>query len=242
MSIYIYELTNLWIKFKKIEFSFDEFCFMIDSHRHQGLRKKMISIIKTKGIDDQKVLDAMGRVYRHVFLDKAFVEIAYEDRAFPIGEGQTISHPYTVAYQTQLLDIQPGDKILEIGTGSGYQAAVLAEMGAEVYSIERVKKLYHHTRPILKGLGYRKIRCFYGDGYKGIPDLAPFDKIIITAAAPEIPNAILKQLKVGGILIIPYGEGEKQQMLKIIRITENEFDQETLDTFSFVPMLRGKNE
>jgi protein-L-isoaspartate(D-aspartate) O-methyltransferase len=239
---YNYELTNLWIKFQKIEFSFDEFRFMIDSHRHQGLRKKMISIIQSKGIDDQKVIEAIGRVPRHAFLDKAFVEIAYEDRAFPIGDGQTISHPYTVAYQTQLLNIQPGDKILEIGTGSGYQAAVLSEMGANVYSIERVKALFDRTRPILKGLGYKKIRCFYGDGYAGIPDLAPFDKIIITAAAPEIPNTILKQLKVGGILIIPFGLGEKQQMLKIIRVSENEFDQETLDSFSFVPMLRGKNE
>ncbi len=213
---------------------------MEESHRHQGLRKKMVAIIESKGIHDKKVLGAIGRVKRHVFLDKAFVEIAYEDRAFPIGEGQTISHPYTVAYQTQLLDVQAGDKILEIGTGSGYQAAVLAEMGAWVYSIERVKALYDKTRPILKALGYKKIRCFYGDGFIGIPDLAPFDKIIITAAAPEIPEAILKQLKVGGVLIIPYGEGEKQQMLKIKRVAEFEFEQETLDTFSFVPMLRGK--
>lgn len=213
---------------------------MIDSHRHKGLRKKMIAIIESKGIRDEKVLGAIGRVPRHVFLDKAFVEIAYEDRAFPIGEGQTISHPYTVAYQTQLLDIQQGDKILEIGTGSGYQAAVLAEMGAMVYSIERVKALYDRTKPILKGLGYNKIRCFYGDGFVGIPDLAPFDKIIITAAAPEIPETILKQLKVDGLLIIPYGEGQKQQMLKIKRTSEYEFEQETLDSFSFVPMLRGK--
>jgi len=214
----------------------------MDSNRHKGLRKKMISIIQSKGIEDQKVIEAIGRVPRHVFLDKAFVEIAYEDRAFPIGDGQTISHPYTVAYQTQLLDIQVGDKILEIGTGSGYQAAVLAEMGAIVYSIERVKSLYDRTKPILKTLGYKKIRCFYGDGYVGIPDLAPFDKIIITAAAPEIPNSLLKQVKVGGIIIIPYGEGQKQQMLKIIRVSESEFEQETLDSFSFVPMLRGKNE
>lgn len=215
---------------------------MIDSHRHQGLRKKMIAIIESKGIRDAKVLEAMGRVPRHAFLDKAFVEIAYEDRAFPIGDGQTISHPYTVAYQTQLLEIQKGDKILEIGTGSGYQAAVLAEMGAMVYSIERVKALYDKTKPILKSLNYRNIRCFYGDGFVGIPELAPFDKIIITAAAPEIPEAILKQLKVNGILIIPYGEGAQQQMLKIVRVSEFEFEQKTLDTFSFVPMLRGKTE
>lgn len=215
---------------------------MIESHRHKGLRKKMISILESKGIKDKKVLEAMGRVQRHAFLDKAFLEIAYEDRAFPIGDGQTISHPYTVAYQTQLLDIQSGDKILEIGTGSGYQAAVLAEMGAQVYSIERIKKLYDKTKPILKSLNYRNIMCFYGDGFLGIPELSPFDKIIITAAAPEIPETILKQLKVGGVLIIPYGEGEKQQMLKITRVAEFEFEQKTLDTFSFVPMLRGKIE
>lgn len=215
---------------------------MNESHRHKGLRKKMISILEAKGIKDKKVLEAMGRVQRHAFLDKAFLEIAYEDRAFPIGDGQTISHPYTVAYQTQLLEIQQGDRILEIGTGSGYQAAVLAEMGANVYSIERIKKLYDKTKPILKELKYRNIMCFYGDGFVGIPELAPFDKIIITAAAPEIPEAILKQLKVGGILIIPYGEGEQQQMLKITRVSEFEFEQKTLDTFSFVPMLRGKLE
>lgn len=220
----------------------NDFRFMNESHRHKGLRRKMISILEAKGIKDKKVLEAMGRVQRHAFLDKAFVEIAYEDRAFPIGDGQTISHPYTVAYQTQLLDIQQGDRILEIGTGSGYQAAVLAEMGANVYTIERIKKLYDKTKPILKELKYRNIMCFYGDGFLGIPELSPFDKIIITAAAPEIPEAILKQLKVGGILIIPYGEGEQQQMLKITRVSEFEFEQKTLDTFSFVPMLRGKIE
>lgn len=215
---------------------------MEESNRHHGLRKKMVATIKAMGINDPKVLEAMGKVRRHAFLDEAFMEIAYENRAFPIGEGQTISQPYTVAYQTQLLDIQKNDKILEIGTGSGYQAAVLAEMGAIVYSIERVKKLYNRTQPILKSLKYKNIRCFHGDGFLGIPDLAPFDKIIITAAAPEVPQNILKQLKVGGIMIVPFGEGLTQQMLKITRTSENEFEQETLDSFSFVPMLRGKKE
>ncbi|MCO5231552.1 MAG: protein-L-isoaspartate(D-aspartate) O-methyltransferase [Chitinophagales bacterium] len=215
---------------------------MEESHRHYGLRRKLVNLLKTKGINNSDVLNAIGKVPRHAFLDKAFLEFAYEDRAFPIGEGQTISHPYTVAYQTQLLDIQAGDRILEIGTGSGYQAAVLAEMGAQVYSIERIKKLYDRTKPILKSLNYRKIMCFYGDGFLGLPDLAPFDKIIITAAAPEIPETILKQLKIGGVIIIPYGEGEKQLMLRITRTEEYHFEQETLDTFSFVPMLKGKEE
>jgi len=213
---------------------------MLDSYRHQGLRKKMIAILESEGISDRKVLEAVGRVPRHVFLDKAFTEIAYENRAFPIGEGQTISHPYTVAYQTQLLEIRPGDRILEIGTGSGYQAAVLAEMGAMVYTLERVKALFDRTRPILKSLGYTKIRCFYGDGFAGLPDLAPFDKVIITAAAPEIPETLLKQMRIGGRMIIPHGEGKVQKMLKISRKGEHDYEQETLDDFSFVPMLRGK--
>ncbi|MCO5234454.1 MAG: protein-L-isoaspartate(D-aspartate) O-methyltransferase [Chitinophagales bacterium] len=215
---------------------------MEESHRHYGLRRKLVNVLKTKGISDPGVLEAIGKVPRHAFLDKAFIETAYEDRAFPIGEGQTISHPYTVAYQTQLLEIRKGDRVLEIGTGSGYQAAVLAEMGAQVYSIERIKKLYDHTKPILKSLNYKKIMCFYGDGFLGLPDLAPFDKIIITAAAPEIPEDILRQLKIGGIIIIPYGEGEKQLMLKITRKGDFQFEQETLDTFSFVPMLKGTKE
>ncbi len=231
--------AKLWIKYQKIKFRFGDFSFMEDTHRHKGLRKKMIAVLKAKGIQDEKVLEAMNRVPRHVFLDKAFVEIAYEDRAFPIGDGQTISHPYTVAYQTQLLEIGFGEKILEIGTGSGYQTAVLAEMGAKIYTIERLKSLYDKTKPILKKLGYRKVRSFYGDGFEGIPDIAPFDKIIITAAAPEIPDAILKQLKIGGRLVIPFGEGEKQKMLVIERVGELDFEQKTLESFSFVPMLRG---
>lgn len=236
LSIWI---TNLWINYQLNKLIIEDFRFMEDNHRHRGLRNKMIQIIREKGIQDEKVLDAMNRVPRHVFLDKAFVEIAYENRAFPIGDGQTISHPYTVAYQTQLLDVKEDEKILEIGTGSGYQAAVLAELGARVYTIERIRTLYDKTKPILKALGYRKVRCFYGDGYKGIPGIAPFDKIIITAAAPEIPQEILKQLKIGGTLIIPYGEGSSQQMLQIKRTGDYDFEQKTLDTFSFVPMLRG---
>jgi len=215
---------------------------MEDSHRHKGLRRKMIAVIKSKGIKDVNVLEAMNRVPRHVFLDKAFVEIAYEDRAFPIGSEQTISQPYTVAYQTQLLEVEKGDRILEVGTGSGYQTAVLAEMGARVYTIERVKPLYDKTKPKLKSLGYKQVKCFYGDGFVGLPDLAPFDKIIITAAAPEIPQSLLKQLKEGGWLIIAYGEGETQLMLKIQRVGESDFVQKTFETFSFVPMLRGVTE
>ena len=214
---------------------------MIDSHRHQGLRKKMVDIIEAKGIHDSKVLTAISKVPRHVFLDQAFLEIAYENRAFPIGGGQTISHPYTVAYQTELLNINEGDKVLEIGTGSGYQTAVLAEMGAKVYTIERIRSLYEKTRTLLKTINYRKVRFFFGDGFVGLPDLAPFDKILITAAAPEIPMSLLKQLnKHYGVMVIPFGEGEHQQMLRIKRVGETDFEKETFDSFSFVPMLKGK--
>lgn len=215
---------------------------MEDSYRARGLRKKMVETVKACGITDQAVLDAMMKVPRHAFLDKAFTETAYENRAFAIGEGQTISQPYTVAYQTSLLNVQPGEKILEIGTGSGYQAAILAEMGAQVYTLERIKKLYDRTKPLLKSLGYKQIRCFHADGFEGLPGLAPFDKIIITAAAPEIPEKLLKQLKVGGIMVVPYGEGNSQKMVRITRTSETDFEREELDDFSFVPMLKGKTD
>lgn len=215
---------------------------MEDSYRTKGLRKKMVETVKACGISNQLVLDALMRVPRHVFLDKAFVETAYENRAFSIGEGQTISQPYTVAYQTTLLNIKPGDKILEVGTGSGYQAAVLAEMGAQVYTLERIRKLYDRTKPLLKSMGYKQIRCFHADGFDGLPGLAPFDKIIVTAAAPEIPEKLMKQLTIGGIMIIPYGEGGTQKMIKIVRTSEDAFQQEELDDFSFVPMLKGKTD
>lgn len=213
---------------------------MLDLPRHKGLRKKMIATLAAAGIEDEQVLAAIGRVPRHAFLEQAFTEIAYENRAFPIGEGQTISHPYTVAYQTTLLQLEPGHKVLEIGTGSGYQAAVLAEMGVQLYTLERIRPLYEKTQPLLKALGYTKIRCFHGDGFAGLPALGPFDRIIVTAAAPEIPKTLLAQLKVGGILIIPYGAGKVQKMLRITRQAEQEYEQETLNDFSFVPMLKGK--
>jgi protein-L-isoaspartate(D-aspartate) O-methyltransferase len=215
---------------------------MEDSYRTKGLRRKMVETVKGCGITDQRVLEALLKVPRHVFLDKAFVETAYENRAFSIGEGQTISQPYTVAYQTALLDVKPGDRVLEVGTGSGYQAAILAEMGAQVYTLERIKKLYDRTKSLLKSIGYKQIRCFHADGFEGLPGLAPFDKIIITAAAPEIPEKLKKQLSIGGIMIIPYGEGETQKMIKIVRVSEDAFEQEELDSFSFVPMLKGKTD
>lgn len=213
---------------------------MIETPRHKGLRNKMVIALKEKQKFDEKVLDAIGKVPRHAFLDKAFLEKAYEDRPFPIGEGQTISHPSTVAYQTQLLDVQKDDKILEIGTGSGYQTAVLSQMGAKIYSLERIKALHDRAKRILNEIGVKNARCLYGDGFEGYPVFAPYDKIIITAAAPEIPEKLLAQLKIGGIMVIPYGEGDKQVMYKITRKGEANFEQTTYDSFSFVPMLKGK--
>ncbi|MCO5249301.1 MAG: protein-L-isoaspartate(D-aspartate) O-methyltransferase [Chitinophagales bacterium] len=213
---------------------------MIDTPRHQGLRKKLVAALKTKYKFDKKVLEAIGQVPRHVFIDKAFVEIAYEDRAFPIGDGQTISHPSTVAYQTQLLNVYEDDKILEIGTGSGYQTAVLSAMGAKVYSLERIRSLHTRAKRVLNEIACKNVRCLYGDGYEGLPDLAPFDKIIITAAAPEIPEKLLQQLIVGGVIVLPFGEGDQQIMYRITRTGEKDFVQDTYDTFSFVPMLKGK--
>lgn len=211
-------------------------------------RKDLVDLLRDKGIKDENVLDAIGRVPRHKFIpDTALHKYAYEDNAFPIGSEQTISHPYTVAFQSEKLEIKKGDKVLEIGTGSGYQAAVLIELGAKVYSIERQKKLYERTAPFLRNLGYQ-IHLYYGDGFLGKPVFAPFDKIIITAAAPEIPKALLEQLKEGGYLIIPLDNDKgTQDMLRIIK-RENvetgkiEFEKQTFEQFSFVPMLKGKNE
>jgi protein-L-isoaspartate(D-aspartate) O-methyltransferase len=213
---------------------------MLDTPRHQGLRRKMIAGLQTEGITDQRVLQAMSKVPRHAFLDKAFAELAYENRAFTIGEGQTISHPYTVAYQSALLKTEPGMKVLEIGTGSGYQAAVLAELGVHLYTLERIRPLFEKTKPLLRQLGYTKIKCFHKDGFEGLPALAPFDRIIVTAAAPEMPKSLLEQLSIGGIMILPFGEGAKQKMLRMIRAGKTDFQQETLDEFSFVPMLKGE--
>jgi protein-L-isoaspartate(D-aspartate) O-methyltransferase len=210
-----------------------------DTYRHKGLRKKLVEILREKGISDMNVLQAIDRVPRHLFLDSSFLEFAYQDKAFPIGSGQTISQPYTVAYQSQLLHVSPGDKILEIGTGSGYQSCVLIEMGAKVYTIERQKKLFEKTRDLLPAIGYNP-KMFYGDGYKGLPPHAPFDKIIITAAAPEIPDELLKQMKPGGILVCPVGPQEAQVMVCVSKVNETEFIRNELDTFRFVPMLGNR--
>jgi protein-L-isoaspartate(D-aspartate) O-methyltransferase len=211
-----------------------------DSYRHKGLRKKLVETVRSKGITDEKVLEAIGNVPRHFFLDSAFDEVAYEDRAFPIGEGQTISQPYTVAYQTQLLEIKTFEKVLEIGTGSAYQAVILAAMGAQVYTIERQKKLFEQNKsfPFLKK--YPSIKFFYGDGYEGLPTYAPFDKVLITAAAPEIPEKLIHQLKVKGMMVIPVGSGSVQRMMRISKLENGALKEEVFDNFSFVPMVEGK--
>ncbi len=211
-----------------------------DSYRHKGLRKKLVQLIQSKGITDERVLDAVLEVPRHFFLDSAFDEVAYEDRAFPIAEGQTISQPYTVAYQSQLLEIKPFMKVLEIGTGSAYQAVVLAEMGAQVYTIERQKKLFENNKKFVHLNKYPGIKFFYGDGYEGLPTFAPFDRVLITAAAPEIPAKLIQQLKVGGMMVIPLGAGDVQQMRRITKLDNEAIKEEVFDHFSFVPMLRNK--
>lgn len=211
-----------------------------DTYRHKGLRKKLVDVIRGKGITDEKILDAINNIPRHYFLDSAFDELAYEDRAFPIGEGQTISQPYTVAYQSQLLEVKPFEKILEVGTGSAYQACVLAEMGAQVFTIERQKKLFDANKTFEFLKKYRTIKFFYGDGYEGLSTFAPFDKILITAAAPEIPAKLIEQLKPGGMMVIPVGSGEVQQMKRITRLPNGSIKEEVFDHFSFVPMVEGK--
>ncbi|HWR33159.1 MAG TPA: protein-L-isoaspartate(D-aspartate) O-methyltransferase [Chitinophagaceae bacterium] len=211
-----------------------------DTYRHQGLRKKLVQGIYKKGITDERVLDAILDIPRHFFLDSAFDEVAYEDRAFPIGEGQTISQPYTVAYQSQLLEVKPFMKVLEIGTGSAYQAIVLAEMGAQVYTIERQKKLFESNKEFDLLKKYPSVKLFYGDGYEGLPTYAPFDRVIITAAAPKIPEKLIEQLKPGGMMVIPLGEGDLQQMMRITKLESGALKEEVFDHFSFVPMLGGK--
>ena len=211
-----------------------------DTYRHKGLRKKLVDTVRNKGITDERVLNALDKVPRHFFLDSAFDELAYEDRAFPIGEGQTISQPYTVAYQTQLLDIKPFLKVLEIGTGSAYQAVVLAEMGTQVYTIERQKKLFDENKTFDYLKRYLSIKCFYGDGYEGLPTFAPFDRVLITAAAPDFPPRLIEQLKPGGLMVLPLGMGEVQRMMRITKLENGALREEVFDNFSFVPMLGGK--
>lgn len=212
-----------------------------DSYRHKGLRKKLVDNIRSKGITDDRVLNAINTIPRHYFLDSAFEDKAYEDKAFPIAEGQTISQPYTVAYQSQLLELKAFEKVLEIGTGSAYQASVLAEMGVQVYTIERQKKLFEQNRRFKYLEKYRNIKFFYGDGYEGLPTYAPFDKILITAAAPIIPPKLIEQLKPGGIMVIPVGTGEVQRMMRITKLPGGSLKEEVFDNFSFVPMVGGKN-
>lgn len=211
-----------------------------DTYRHKGLRKKLVDTVRSKGITDETVLEAINKIPRHFFLDSAFDELAYEDRAFPIGEGQTISQPYTVAYQTQLLAIKKFDKVLEVGTGSAYQACVLAEAGAMVYTIERQKKLYDANKNFQHLKKYPSIKFFYGDGYEGLPTYGPFDKVIITAAAPEIPPKLIEQLKPGGMMVIPLGAGDVQRMMRITKLENGALKEEVFDHFSFVPMIEGK--
>lgn len=209
---------------------------MIDSYKHKGLRKHLVNTIKEKGIRSEAVLNAIGKIPRHLFMDSSFLEFAYQDKPFPIGSGQTISQPYTVAFQTELLNIKPKEKVLEIGTGSGYQACVLEELGAKVFSIERQKKLYLKTKKFLAELGY-KAKLFYGDGYKGLPVYAPFDKILITAAAPELPETLKEQLKVGGMIVIPEGHADVQIMRRYIKNDDGSLSSENHGSFRFVPLL-----
>ncbi len=213
---------------------------MTDSYKHKGLRKRLVETIKKKGVEEQKVLDAIMNVPRHLFMAKGFEERAYQDNAFPIAADQTISQPYTVAFQTDILDIKKGDKVLEVGTGSGYQAAVLLELGVKLYTIERQRELFQSSQILLKRLNYNPF-CYYGDGYKGLPTYAPFDKILITAGAEEVPEELLKQLKVGGIMVAPVGPRHSQDMLKITKLDEQKFKKESFGKFIFVPMLKGKN-
>jgi protein-L-isoaspartate(D-aspartate) O-methyltransferase len=209
-----------------------------DNLRHQGMRKKLAAGLKIKGIRNEQVLEAIRAVPRHIFMESTFINFAYKDQAFPIGAGQTISQPYTVAFQTQLLQPENNDKVLEVGTGSGYQAAILIEMGAKVFTIERQKELFRKVQSFLPEIGYHPA-CFFGDGYKGLPDFAPFDKILVTAGAPFIPEDLKQQLKIGGRLVIPVGNDSRQEMFVIVRISENEYITEKHGNFVFVPLLKG---
>ncbi len=213
---------------------------MKDTYKHQGLRQKLVETVKKKGIKDQKVLDAIGKIPRHLFMDSGFLDHAYQDKAFPIAAGQTISQPYTVAFQTELLQLKEGNKVLEIGTGSGYQTAVLCELGAKVYSIERQLELFKITSKFLPKLGYRPKKLIFGDGYKGLKEEAPFDGIIVTAGAPFVPKPLMSQLAIGGRLVIPVGD-DVQVMTLFIRNGPKDFEKHEFGEFRFVPLLEDKN-
>ncbi|OEK04838.1 protein-L-isoaspartate(D-aspartate) O-methyltransferase [Roseivirga misakiensis] len=209
---------------------------MEDSYRHKGMRRQLVKVLQKKGITDQRILEIIGKIPRHFFFENALVEHAYEDKAFPIGAGQTISQPYTVAFQTELLQIKPGEKVLEIGTGSGYQAMVLVDMGADLYTIEYQKVLYERTKSFLPKLGYQP-NFFFGDGSKGLSRFAPFDKIIVTAGAPTVPDALIDQLNIGGCLVIPVGNQKTQQMLRVTKTDKDKIRNEVFHDFKFVPLL-----
>ncbi|HLV15526.1 MAG TPA: protein-L-isoaspartate(D-aspartate) O-methyltransferase [Xanthomarina sp.] len=213
---------------------------MKDTFKHKGLRQQLVEVINSKGITDKKVLEAIGRIPRHLFMDSGFLDHAYQDKAFPIAADQTISQPYTVAFQTELLKIKPGDKILEIGTGSGYQTAVLCELGAVVYSIERQRELYKKTSKFLPNLGYRAKKLIFGDGYIGLEEEAPFNGIIVTAGAPFVPKPLLSQLAIDGRLVIPVGD-DVQVMTLFVRKGPKEFEKHEFGEFRFVPLLEDKN-
>jgi protein-L-isoaspartate(D-aspartate) O-methyltransferase len=213
-----------------------------DTYRHKGLRRQLIEELRKKGIDNEPILGAMMQLPRHFFLETAFEEWAYVDKAFPIGNEQTISQPFTVAYMTRLLAVEPRHKVMEIGTGSGYQAAILSLLGARVYTIERQEALYLTTKTFLKQLNLPNLRCFYRDGTLGLPEFAPFDRIIVTAAAPSVFEALRQQLTIGGIMVIPVGDHTGQQMLTITRLSETEFEEKKFEKFRFVPFLSGVNK
>lgn len=213
---------------------------LTDTFKHKGLRKKLVDVVRSKGINNERVLEAIGTIPRHFFFDSGFLEYAYEDKAFPIGEGQTISQPYTVAFQTELLDVKKGDKVLEVGTGSGYQACILFSMGAKVYSIERQKALYVKAKDLLPKIGYN-VKVHFGDGYNGLPAFAPFDRILVTAGAPYIPQKLIDQLKPGGKLVIPVNEDDYQVMTLVTKIDQDTNEITQHGTFRFVPLLNDKN-
>jgi protein-L-isoaspartate(D-aspartate) O-methyltransferase len=212
---------------------------MEDLYRHKGMRKKLVESIRKKGITDERVLEAINTIPRHFFLDSSFLEFAYEDKPFPIGSGQTISQPYTVAFQSELLQVVKGEKILEIGTGSGYQACILEHLGAKVFTIERQKRLFDKTKRFLQEHGY-KVKIFYGDGNLGLATFGPFDKILITAAAPDLHNNLISQLKTGGIIVVPLGSGEVQTMMRYTKLPDGRLEAESFGAFRFVPLLGEK--